>query len=66
VRLEKYLDHLMSILTDETATSAERDAAAKILLPFFHEEVGMEVSLNDSLFPDGNVLISFVPPEATF
>jgi hypothetical protein len=40
----RLIDRIMSILTDSTATDAERDAAAIAAAPFFHEELTMEVS----------------------
>jgi hypothetical protein len=43
VTLDEYLDHLMSIMIDSNATDAERDAAAKVLLPLLHEEVGADL-----------------------
>ena len=38
---EGLIDRLMSILTDETATDAQRDAAAVAAAPFFHDEVNL-------------------------
>jgi hypothetical protein len=43
VTLDQYLDHLMSILTDEAATDAEQDGVAKLLLSLLHEEVGRDL-----------------------
>jgi hypothetical protein len=63
VTLDEYLDRLMSIMNDETATDAERDAAAKAAAPYFHEELTMEVSNTQwAIYLSRCVVTSVYPP----